>query len=174
MVEGRLLDLSTQKGGVGQGVFGGAFTIDEMIEFAANLTYNGYPVGAKLAAFEVLNPINETILAQVAITNSDGFATLNFSIPLISKSLGTWTAFSSAQVADKVVSDFLSFNVTSGAFPHSPIAKFTEDPQAPLVNQQVYFDALASHPGFDGAIKGRDSLGLSRASSRIPGGLLPE
>jgi hypothetical protein len=149
-IDGRLLDLITQKGGIGQGVFGGAFTMVEMIELTSNLTYNGYPVGAKLVAFQVLNPINETILAQVAVTNSGGIATLNFSIPLVSKSLGAWTAFSSAQVADKVVSDFLSFDAISGAPTHSPIAKFTENPHAPLVYQLVYFDASASQPGFDG------------------------
>jgi PKD repeat protein len=147
-VAGRLLDLTTQKGGTGQGVFGGTFRVGETVELYANLTYDGFPVGAKLVAFDVLNPLNSGVLAQVAITNSDGFATISFGIPLIPESPGTWTAFATAQVADQVVSDFLNFNVTLLA--HGPVANFTETPVKPIANQSVYFDASTSQLGFDG------------------------
>lgn len=148
-VEGRLLDINTQKGGIGQGTFGGTFMMGEMVELSVNLTYNGYPVGSKLVSFQVLNPKNKTILAQAAFSDSEGFAAINFSIAFITESLGTWTAFATAQVADEVVWDFLTFVVISSA-PSSPIAKFIEIPQAPFVNQQVCFDASASQLGFDG------------------------
>lgn len=146
---GRLIDLSTQKGGMGSGGFGGIFTIGETVELYANITYNGYPVGAKLVAFEVQNP-NGTSLAQVAFTNSDGLATINFSIPFTSEIIGGWTAFATAQVADEVIWDFLLFDVIGMPPPHGPIANFTEVPEAPYVDQSVYFDASTSQPGFDG------------------------
>jgi hypothetical protein len=59
-------------------------------------------------------------------------------------------AFATAQVADKVVWDFLTFNVTYLTPLHGPAAKFIEIPEAPYVNQVVCFNASTSQPGFDG------------------------
>lgn len=149
-VEGRLLDLSTQKGGIGQGFSGGTFTLGEMVESNVNLTYNDYPVQSKLVALEVLNPKNETILIQVAITNSEGSATIDFEIPSISESLGTWTAIATADVADKAVWDFLTFDVIYAVPPHGPKAEFTVIPDTALVGKIVKFNASRSLPGWNG------------------------
>lgn len=110
-VDGLLLDLTTHKGGMGQGISGGCFIPGEMVELNACLTYYEEPVQGKLVGFEVFNPRNETVLIRVAITNNEGIATINFRIPSTSESLGTWTAVAVASVADKVVWDFLNFEV---------------------------------------------------------------
>jgi len=149
-VEGRLLDLTTQKDGTGQGVPGGNFTLGEIVELSALLTYNGNPVQEKLVSFTVLNPKNETILVGVAITNHEGFASTDFRIPSISESIGTWKAVASAEVAEKGVWDFLNFSVAYLVPPYGPKAHFTETPQSPYVNETVKFDASNSSPGWNG------------------------
>lgn len=111
--DGRLLDLYTQKGGISQGVSSGAFTVGEMVELNVNLTYNGAPVEGKLVSIEVLGPKNESITGRVQKTTHGGFVTVNFAIPSISESLGTWTVVAIVDVAGKIVWDFLTFKVIS-------------------------------------------------------------
>lgn len=149
-VDGRLLDLTTQKGGISQGTSGGTFTLGEMVELNANLTYNENPVQDKLVSFAARNPKNELVLVQVAMTDKEGLAATDFRIPSISESLGTWTAVASADVAEKFVWDFLTFEVTYAVLPHGPEANFTENPERPRVNETVKFDASNSLPGWNG------------------------
>jgi hypothetical protein len=109
--EGRLLDLYTQNGGETQGASGGNFKFGDMVELNANLTYNLGPVEGKLVSIEVLGPKNESVTGRVQKTNSGGFVTVNFTIPSISESAGTWTVIAIVDVAGKSVWDFLTFNV---------------------------------------------------------------
>jgi hypothetical protein len=82
-----------------------------MVELNANLTYNLGPVEGKLVSIEVLGPKNESVTGRVQKTNSGGFVTVNFTIPSISESAGTWTVIAIVDVAGKSVWDFLTFNV---------------------------------------------------------------
>jgi hypothetical protein len=147
---GRLLDLYTQKGGIGQGVSDGTFKLGETVELNANLTYNDYPVQGKLMSFVALDPKNITIRVQVGITDAEGSVTIDFKVPYISDSLGTWTVVAAAEVADRVVWDFLTFEVIYAVPPHGPKAAFTEIPERPYVNEIVIFNASNSLPGWNG------------------------
>jgi PKD repeat protein len=147
---GRLLDLATQKGGLGQGVPGGTFTLGETVQLTDNVTYNGYPVQAQLVSFQVLYPQNTSFVVQTALTNNVGLVTIDFVIPYISDSLGTWTAISTTQLADQVIGDTLTFNVIYQVPPHGPEAVFTENTEVPHVGGTVIFNASSSIPGWDG------------------------
>jgi hypothetical protein len=149
-VDGLLLDVYTQKGGKGQGSPGGTFKLGEMVQLNATLTYNAYPVQAKLVAFEALNPKNKTYLTLVAITGNEGVATINFTIPYLSESIGIWTVFATATVSDTVVWDFLTFNVTYAIAPYGPRASFTESTEEPYRLEMVVFNASNSLPGWNG------------------------
>jgi hypothetical protein len=149
-VDGLLLDVYTQKGGKGQGTPGGTFQLLEIVQLDSTLTYNGYPVQSKLVGFEALNPENQTIFLLVAVTDSEGTATISFRIPNLSQSLGKWTVISSSEVADRVVWDFLTFNVTYAIAPYGPRANFTESTEVPYELQTVEFDATNSLPGWNG------------------------
>jgi hypothetical protein len=149
-VDGRLLDLYTQRGGTGQGVSGGTFKMGEIVEIYALLIYNGWPVQRKLVAFAVLDPRNKTILVEVVSTDSEGVARAGFRISSLPENLGTWTIFSTAEVRDETVWDFLTFEVTYGVAPYGPKAVFTETLEEPRVNETVEFDASDSLAGWNG------------------------
>jgi hypothetical protein len=149
-VDGLILDVYTQKGGKGQGTPGGTFKLLEIVQLNSTLTHDGYPVQSKLIAFQVLNPKNETIVILVAATDSEGTATVNFRIPNLLQSLGKWTVISTAQVADIVVWDFLTFDVTYAIAPHGPRANFTESAEEPRELETVEFNASNSLPGWNG------------------------
>jgi hypothetical protein len=149
-VEGRLLDLYTNKGGLGQESPGGVFTVGEMVKLSAKLTYNDWPVQQKLVVFGVANPENVMILAVVATTDSTGVAATEFRIPALLESAGTWTTIAIGDVADVAVWDSLTFEVTYVTPPHGPKANFTEFPVIPRVNETVRFDASNSLPGWNG------------------------
>lgn len=103
--QGRVIDLYTQKGGVGGDVSGGVFNLTETIELTANLTYDGYPVQHQLVAFSVSGPEGFGAVALAEFTNESGYAATQFSIPALPESLGTSTVNANAQLADEYLSD---------------------------------------------------------------------
>jgi hypothetical protein len=111
-LEGRLIDLYTQNGGVGLGQFGGGFVRGGLVNLTACVTYNDYPVQQKLVGFEVHNPLDKVIVMRTAITNEDGLAEIDFRIPLTPDSVGTWSAIATVDIAEEVVWDTLNFNVS--------------------------------------------------------------
>ncbi len=110
-IEGRSIDLYTQKGGVGQDAPDGEFAFGELVRLTSLVTYNNYPVSLKLVAIEVRNPLNEVVLVGVAVTDQNGFAELDFRIPFLSSSIGEWTVLATVDIAEKVVWDTLRFQV---------------------------------------------------------------
>jgi len=110
-VEGRLLDVYTQKGGEGPDRSGGKFEKGEMVYLTCQVTYNNDPVQAKLVGFEVLNPLNESVVIRTTITDQYGFAEIAFRIPDIPTSSGTWRAISLVEIAEKTAWDTISFQV---------------------------------------------------------------
>jgi hypothetical protein len=149
-LEGRVLEISSKNGKIGQGGFAGDFTIGETVELGANASYNGYPVANKLVSFEVMNPENGILLAQAAFTNDEGFATINFTVPPRLESLGNWTVFVTVQLADQILWNYFTFEVVLVGPPRDPVAKFTENTETPSLYYPVYFDASTSQAGFDG------------------------
>jgi hypothetical protein len=102
-----------------------------------------------LVGFGVSGPIGSGGLVGTAFSNDSGFATIEFRMPSLPESFGTWTVFSNSQVADIIVWDFLTFEVVSVP-PRSPKADFIEIPHEAFAHEQIYFDASSSEPGFDG------------------------
>ena len=110
-VEGRLLDLYTQKGGEGSNEPGGEFACGEIVYLISRVTYNSDPVQQKLVAFEVRNPLNQSVVFRTAITDQDGLAEISFRILGIPSSNGTWAAISVVEIAEETVWDTISFRV---------------------------------------------------------------
>lgn len=111
-IEGRTIDLYTQKGGVGQDVPDGQFTFGELVRLTSFVTYNNYPVSLKLVAIEVRNPLNEVVLVGVVVTDQNGYAELDFRIPFLSSSIGEWSVVATVDIAERVVWDTLRFQVS--------------------------------------------------------------
>jgi hypothetical protein len=147
--QGRVLDLYTQKAGKGAGVSGGVFNLTEVVQLTVNLTYNGYPVQQVLVGFSVVGPAGFGAVSQTVPTNESGYAMMQFTIPALAESFGTWTVNANAQLADEYVSDLLTFDVVS-LLPRPPKANFIESLHELFVHEQIFFDASSSEPGFDG------------------------
>jgi hypothetical protein len=112
-VDGRLLDVYTQNGGVGEGQPDGNFTLGEVVYLTTSVSYNGMPVQSKLIAFQVKNPLNQTIVIRTAISDTNGMATVSFKIPNDVSSIGTWSGISVVDIAQEVVWDTITFQVNA-------------------------------------------------------------
>jgi hypothetical protein len=110
-VEGRVLDVYTQRGGQGMDVPGGIFGLGEEVQLISRVTYNGDPVQNKLVAYEVLDPLNHTVMVRTAVTNTIGMAWVTFRIPSLPESIGNWTVISIVDIVEKSVWDTLTFEV---------------------------------------------------------------
>jgi hypothetical protein len=119
--EGRLLDIYTQKGGGGPDQSGGEFEICEMVYLTCRVSYNDDPVQLKLVGFEVLNPLNVSVVIRTAITDQYGFAEIAFRIPGILTSFGTWRAISLVSIAEETAWDTISFQV----YPIIPVGGYS-------------------------------------------------
>lgn len=108
-IQGGLLDLFTQKGGVGSGEPAGVFFEGEIVELYSNVTYNNWPEQQKLVAFQVIEPIGSTVLILFATTDQNGSANISFRIPRLPDSYGLWTAISIAEIAGETVWDIVQF-----------------------------------------------------------------
>ncbi len=111
-VSGRVLDLYTQKGGLGQGVPGGSFVAGELVMLTAAVTFNGEPVQQKLVSFEVHNPQNETIVLRSGTTDSLGITSISFRIPIDPSSYGQWTGIAVVDIGGEIAWDTITFNVS--------------------------------------------------------------
>jgi len=143
---GLLFDLTTQKGGVGPNVTDGTFLLGEVVELIGHLTYDGEPVQQKLVSFVVLNPLNEIVLQRVAITDENGYARIDFRIPSLPTSIGTWTATALVSVGDEIVWDWISFTVQEEEVP-IPVggyAIFIDKEQAPTPQIGIYIVILSA------------------------------
>lgn len=110
-VNGRSLDVYTQRAGVGSDEPGGEFESDEIVYMISRVMYNGDAVQRKLVAFEIQNPFNEIVVIRTAVTSQSGLAAISFRIPNIPTSNGTWRAISVVEIGEKTVWDTISFQV---------------------------------------------------------------
>jgi hypothetical protein len=116
---GRVIDLYTQKGGIGSNQSSDAFEPQELVVLYALVTYNGGPVAQKDVGFHVDGPPNalENITAiGENVTGQDGIAQFSFRIPWPNddpetKVIGEWDAIATVGIADQTVVDTLTFQV---------------------------------------------------------------
>lgn len=108
------LDLYTPKGGQGPHQPDGNYTSGEHVELIALLTYNEEPVQNKPVGFEVRDPIGQVVIYRSDLTDANGLATINFTLPFLcppSSFFGIWSALATSSVAEQNTSDTLIFRV---------------------------------------------------------------
>jgi hypothetical protein len=89
-----LLDVYTQKGGSGLGQESGPFVLNETVYlYAKTQDPLNQAIPDQPVMFEVKSPDGNTFLAQTVQTNASSIATLAFTIPENSSSLGTWIVY---------------------------------------------------------------------------------
>jgi hypothetical protein len=123
----RLVDLYTQRGGIGPNAYGGDFAAGTMVFLSALATYNGYPVQNVPVAFQVLDSTNQTIAILVGMTDENGTAKTQFRIRPEQTAQGTWWAFASVDISCTTVWDTLNFTV----FVTLPIGGYTTTTKNP-------------------------------------------
>ena len=104
----------TDKGGLGINEPGGFFFPDANVVLYANVTYNSEAVVDVLVSFEVKNPLNISIVYSTARTDMSGIAKINFTISSLwppEETFGTYTTVATTSVAQRLVSDKLTFQV---------------------------------------------------------------
>jgi len=111
-VEGRSLDVYTQKGGEGYDMPGGEFMVGETVHLTSRVKYEGSPVQQKLVSFQVRNPLNETVTVRTDVSDQDGLAGISFRIPDVPSSIGVWTAISLVEISEKSTWDTITFRVS--------------------------------------------------------------
>jgi hypothetical protein len=112
-IEGRLLDVYTQRGGIGQGQPDGNYKLGEEVKLISKVTYNGQPVQEKLVAYQVQNPSNQFSILRTGTTDQNGLTMISFKIPNVLNNIGTWTAIAVVEIAEKTAWDIVTFEVTS-------------------------------------------------------------
>jgi hypothetical protein len=116
---GGMIDLFTNRGGLGLDQPGGIFQTQELVIVCAVVTLNGDSIVNGLVGFEIHDPINPygniTIL-QVASTNRSGVAEASFRIPLPLENQGAivygkWNVIATTKLGDETLIDTLTFLV---------------------------------------------------------------
>jgi hypothetical protein len=114
---GRVIDLFTQRGGIGMNQSSDMFQSQELVVLYALVTYNDNPIANKLVAFHVdgpLNPFENETAGGSSGTNETGIAEFSFRIPWPVempeiKVFGEWTVIATVDVADQRLVDTLTF-----------------------------------------------------------------
>jgi len=104
----RMLDLYTQRGGLGVNMTGGVFGPGEIVQFFAYLTGDGFPINQTEVAFTIC-AYGGNLSTEFALTDDVGIARINFTIPSGTASQGNWSVSAVALVETETVSDFLFF-----------------------------------------------------------------
>jgi len=114
-LEGRKIDVFTQKGGQGLYTPDGSFGPLERVILYANVTYNGAPRPGVIVGFQVKSPSTLYDFAESNITREDGICCIDFVVPWPngdwSEVVGTWTAIASVNIQGVVVKDSVDFFV---------------------------------------------------------------
>ncbi len=109
-----VVDVFTNKGGVGQNVISDAYGPQELVQMYGLVTYNGAPVVNKDVSFVVRNGDGVTIATRVGRTNDTGIAYAEYRLPWPDTSIpevvfGNWSIVASVDVSQVVVTDTVSF-----------------------------------------------------------------
>lgn len=112
-IEGRNVDVCTQKGGKGFSVPSPPFCPAEEAILYANVTYNGWPEQNNDVAFQIFDP-HETTFILSGRTDASGIAIVSFYLPSLENSegiFGSWRIVTSVNIAGVTAIDILEFRV---------------------------------------------------------------
>jgi parallel beta-helix repeat protein len=108
------IDVYTQQpepyGGRGPNQPSDAFSPQEKVFLYAEVTYNYDPAQNKPVRFVVTDPEGGTMVDRSSLTNAEGVAEINFTLPT-TPIFGTHTVLATVSVAEKNASDTLTFEV---------------------------------------------------------------
>jgi hypothetical protein len=90
---------------------GDTFVLGDLVFVFSSVTFNGQPVANKIVAFEVVNPLGNTILVGQSFSDLDGIASISFRLPELVSSLRVWTAYSTVELDQQVYSGMVHFRV---------------------------------------------------------------
>ena len=108
-----IIDVFTQRGGVGHNVKSSPFAPQELVQGYANVTFGGAPVVNKNVIFTVLNPSGAVIAVRTSLTNSSGFGYFEYRTPWLDNgttSFGIWSIIATVEISQVVVTDTVSFD----------------------------------------------------------------
>jgi hypothetical protein len=137
---GRLADIYTQRGGIGEGTWGGEFAAGSLVVLSVLATYNDFPVQHLPVAFQVQDPQNQTVAILIGMTDENGIATTDFRIRNDTRTEGKWTAVATVDISCTIVLDVTYFTVF---FPHV-IGGYTVSMSSGLDPTPVYVAILAA------------------------------
>ena len=104
------IDVFTNKGGIGPDAPSGPFGPQELVQLCAYVAYNGGFEANENVAFTVISPNDTVIAVRTALTNSTGYASVNYVTPNIgSSNFGIWTVVASVEVNQVIVTDKVTF-----------------------------------------------------------------
>lgn len=109
-VSGLMIDLYTQRDGIGPGVSSDAFAPQEEVIFYAYVTFDYDPVASKLVGFQVFHPNGTSVDYREAATNVSGVAVMTMRIAT-TPPFGTWNAIATVEVLGFVANDTTPFKV---------------------------------------------------------------
>ncbi len=113
-VEGRNVDVVTQKGGKGNLVPSPPFFPAEEVVLYANVTYNEWPEQNSYVAFQIFDVYRIPFILS-GTTNASGIATTRFCLPSAEHPediFGNWRVVASVNIADVAATDALEFHVS--------------------------------------------------------------
>jgi len=106
----QVLDVYTQRGGIGVNVSSDAFGPGETISFNASIIYLGAPVPGIIVQFLTYDP-HGIPTARTAVSGSDGIATLNVTLPYNNDTAGRYLTLASANVYGNAYNDTVDYKV---------------------------------------------------------------
>jgi hypothetical protein len=141
-----ILDVFTQKGGIGINVSGGNFEPFDNVSIIAYLTQGGIKLENRTVTFSIQKP-DDTHTMWTASTNDSGLAEADVSLlPSEGHVIGTWYVQANATVDNEAVNDYLDFKCESQS---AQIDLFSERNGVPsisfLPNETVLLEAQLSY-----------------------------
>ena len=112
-VNGRSIDVFSQKGGKGAFVPSPPFCPGDVVFLYANVTYSEWPEQNSDVAFQILDPPQDSFVLY-GRTNASGVAEVSLCLPSpehVDCVFGTWKVIASVDIAEVVVDDTLEFQV---------------------------------------------------------------
>ena len=81
----------------------------QLVQLYVYVTYNGAPEPNENVAFTVINPSGTIVSVRTAFTNETGYAYTDYITPNIASSIGTWTAISSVEVNQVIITNKITY-----------------------------------------------------------------
>jgi hypothetical protein len=141
-----VLDVFTQKGGIGINVSGGNFEPFDNVSIDAYLTQGGIKLENCTVTFSIQKP-DGTNIVWTASTNDSGLAEIDVSLlPSEGHVIGTWHVLANATVDNEAVSDTLDFKCESQSAQIDLVSESNGVPSISfLPNETVLLEARLSY-----------------------------